>query len=182
MRATLRRLALTLAVTLIARAVHAAPPTGVDAMSSTIIQHDQSSFSGLALRVRFAPSPSLAGVEVMPGIEYWRNATTLQIYDIHVQRRDATLGADARYRFPTKAWSPYLGVGFGIHFLSSEVRAPLLGVPKENHSIMKGGFAALGGLNFPLAGQFDSFLEVKYHAVSDYEQLKLTWGLAYNLK
>ena len=181
MRATLRRLAITLAVTLFARAGTAGSLTGVDAMTSTIFQHGQSSFSGLALRLRMAPAPGLSGLEVLPGIEYWRNSTTVQIYDIRSQRRDATLGADVRYRFPTTGWSPYLGAGFAIHFLSSELRAPLLGVPDESHSIMKGGLAVLGGLTFPLAGKFDSFLEGKYHAVSDYEQLKLSWGLAYTL-
>jgi hypothetical protein len=180
MRTTLRCLALTLGVTMFARAGTAGSLAGVDALSSTVIQHDQSSFSGLAARLRMGLAPGLKGLEVMPGLEYWRNATTLQIYDIRSQRRDATLGADLRFRFPTSGWSPYLGAGFGIHFLSSEVRAPLLGVPKESHSIMKGGFSVLGGLTFPLAGAFDSFIEVKYHAVSDYEQLKLGWGLAYN--
>jgi len=182
MRASLRTSAIMLALMLCAHAGAAGSLTGVEAMSSTVFQKDQSSFSGIALRVRFAPSPSLPGFEVMPGIEYWRNATTLQIYDIRSQRRDATLGADVRYRFPIKNWNPYVGAGFGIHFLSSEVRAPLLGVPDESHSIMKGGFAALGGLVFPLAGAFDSFLEVKYHALSDYGQLKVSWGLAYNLR
>ena len=169
------------ALTLFARAGAAGSINGVDAMSSTIMQHDQSSFSGLALRLRVAPTPGLTGLEVMPGIEYWRNTTTVQIYDIRSQRRDATLGADLRYSFPTNGWSPYLGAGFAIHFLSSGVRAPLLGVPLESHSIMKGGLAVLGGLSFPLAGAFDSFIEAKYHAVSSYEQLKLSWGLAYNL-
>ena len=167
------------ALSLFANIGHASSITGVDGMSSTVMQHEQSSFSGLALRVRMAPAPRVPGFEVMPGIEYWRNTTTVQIYDIRSQRRDATLGADARYRFPVRGWSPYVGAGFGIHFLSNGVRAPLLGVPLESHSIMKGGFAVLGGLNFPLAGAFDSFVEAKYHAVSDYEQLKLSWGLAY---
>ena len=153
--------------------------TGADAMSSTIMQHDQTSFSGLAARLRLAPGPK--GLEIMPGVEYWRTTSKVPIYDIRSQRRDATLGADVRYRFPTTGWNPYLGAGFAIHFLSSQVQAPRLGVPDESHSIMKGGFAVLGGLNFPLAGAFDSFLEAKYHAVSDYEQLKLSWGLAYTL-
>ena len=179
MRNAFRLTIAVLACTLFARAGTAGSMTGVDAMSSTIMQHDQTSFSGLAVRLRVAPTPGLPGFEVMPGIEYWRTSTTLQIYDIRSQRRDATLGADVRYRFPTKAWSPYLGAGFGIHFLSSSVRAPLLGVPLESHSIMKGGLAVLGGLSFPLAGAFESFIEGKYHAVSDYEQLKLSWGLAY---
>jgi hypothetical protein len=170
-----------LALTLCVRPAAAGSVSGVDAMSSTIMQHDQSSFSGLGLRLRLAPAPGMPGFEVMPGVEYWRNTTTVQIYDIRSQRRDATLGADLRYRFSTHGWSPYLGAGFAIHFLSSGVRAPLLGVPLESHSIMKGGLAALGGVSFPLAGAFDSFIEAKYHGVSSYEQLKLSWGLAYNL-
>lgn len=172
-------LAVLLVVTLAGQAGAASSITGVDGMSSTIMQHDQTSFSGLAVRMRVAPTPALKGLEIMPGIEYWRTSTTLQIYDIRSQRRDATLGADVRYRFPIKTWSPYLGAGFGIHFLSSSVRAPLLGVPLESHSIMKGGLAVLGGLSFPLAGAFESFIEGKYHALPDYEQLKLSWGLAY---
>ena len=170
-----------LALTLCARPVAAGSLSGVDAMTSTIIQHDQSSFSGLGARVRLAPVAGLPGFEVLPGLEYWRNTSTVQIYDIRAERRDATLAADVRYRVTTHGWSPYLGAGFGIHFLSSEVHAPLLGVPSESHSIIKGGLAVLGGLSFPLAGAFESFLEAKYHGVSSYEQLKLSWGLAYNI-
>jgi hypothetical protein len=173
---------LVLVLTSGTRFVAAGTLSGVDAMSSTIMQHDQTSFSGLAARLRLTPAPGVGGLEVMPGLEYWRTTTTVPIYDIRSQRRDATLGADVRYRFPTSGWSPYLGAGFAIHFLSSELRAPLLGVPGESRSIMKGGLAVLGGLTFPLAGAFDSFLEAKYHAVSDNEQLKLSWGLAYNLR
>ena len=181
MRNTVRLPAVLLALALVHVTAHRAGAagslTGVDAMTSTIMQHDQTSFSGLAARLRLEPGPK--GLEILPGIEYWRTTTKVPIYDIHSQRRDATLSADVRYRFPTTGWSPYLGAGFGIHFLSSEVQAPLLGVPGESHSIMKGGLAVLGGLNFPLATAFESFLEAKYHAVSDNEQLKLNWGLAY---
>jgi hypothetical protein len=159
----------------------AAGITGLDAMSSTIMQHEQTSFSGLAARLRLAPAPGLKGLEILPGIEYWRTSIRVSTYDIRAQRRDATLAADVRYRFPTSGWGPYLGAGYAVHFLSSEVQAPLLGVPNESHSIMKGGLAALGGVVFPLAGSFESFLEVKYHAVTEYEQLKLSWGLAYNM-
>ena len=185
MRPTFKQLAVgftLLTLPWLPRAAVAGSISGVDAMSSTVMQHEQSSFSGIAVRLRLTPSPSAPAFEVLPGIEYWRNTTTVQIYDIRSERRDATLGADARYRFQTHGWSPYLGVGFGIHFLSNGVRAPLLGVPLESRSIMKGGVALMGGLTFPLAGAFESFVEAKYHAVSDYEQLKLSWGLAYNIK
>jgi hypothetical protein len=185
MRHTIKRLAVgfsLLTLPWLARAAVAGSISGVDAMSSTVMQHEQSSFSGIAVRMRLTPYPAAPEFELLPGVEYWRNTTTVQIYDIRSERRDATLGADLRYRFQTHGWSPYLGAGFGIHFLSTGVRAPLLGVPLESHSIMKGGAALMGGLTFPLAGAFDSFVEVKYHGVSDYEQLKLSWGLAYNIQ
>lgn len=153
--------------------------TGVDGMSSTVLQHDQSSFSGLGVRARLAPF-SLPGLEVMPGIEYWRNTTTLQVYDIRAQRRDATLAADVRYRFPASSWRPYVGAGFGMHFLSSSVDAPALGVNDAHHSIVKGALALMGGVTFPLSGKFETFFEGKYHLVSDYEQFKISWGLSFN--
>ena len=151
---------------------------GVEGTSSTIFQHGQSSFSGIGLRVRLAPFV-MPDLEVMPGLEYWRNTSSIPVYDIHSERSDATLGVDARYRFPGTSWRPYGGVGFGIHFLSSRVDAAPLGVTNARHSIMKGAASVLGGVSFPLAGAFDTFLEGKYQAVSDYEQFKLSWGLSY---
>jgi len=154
--------------------------SGADALSSTVMQHGQSSFSGIGARVRFLPIKANKEFELCPEVEFWRTTTTLQIYDIHSQRRDATLGAVARYRFRSAAWRPYLGGGFSIHFLSSEVQAPALGIDDANHSIMKGALSALAGVSFPLAGSFETFLEAKYHYVTDYEQLKLNWGLSFN--
>ena len=182
MRSAIRCSAVLLVLALPAGSAAAGSLTGVDAMSSSIMQHEQTSFSGLGARARFAPWPTAVGLEVLPGIEYWRSSTTVDVYDIKSQRRDATLAIDARYRFGGTNARPYVGAGFAIHFLSNEVHAPSLGVPDASHSIMKGGLAVLGGVSFPLAGAFESFLEAKYHAVTDNEQLKLSWGLSYNLK
>ncbi len=155
--------------------------TGVDATSSTIFQHGQSSFSGIGVRGRLAPF-NVADLEVMPGLEYWRNTSSIPVYDIHSERSDAALNVDVRYRFPGSNFRPYAGLGFGIHFLSSRVDAALLGVNDAKHSIMKGAVDVLGGASFPLAGKFDTFIEGKYLAVSDYEQFKLSWGLGFNAR
>ena len=173
--------AVSIAATTPAPATPASMFTGVDGTSSTIFQHGQSSFSGIGLRARLAPF-SVPDLEVMPGLEYWRNTSSISVYDIHSERSDATLGVDARYRFPAPNWRPYAGVGFGIHFLSSKVDASPLGVNDAKHSIMKGAVSVLGGVTFPLAGKFETFLEGKYHAVSDYEQFKLSWGLSFNAR
>jgi hypothetical protein len=74
-----------------------------------------------------------------------------------------------------------VGGGFSLHFLSSTVDAPSLGLNHESNALMKGGLSLLGGLAFPLSGRFENFVELKYHHVPDYRQLKLNWGLAVKL-
>ena len=41
----------------------------------------------------------MAGVEILPSIEYWRNSNTLEPFGIKTTRKDATLGGDVRYMF-----------------------------------------------------------------------------------
>ena len=152
--------------------------SGIDAMTSTVMQKGQSSFSGLAMRLRLHPSSLSQTIDILPSIEYWRNSNTIQPYDIHSSRRDATLGVDARFRFPREGWQPFVGAGLGLHFLSNEVKAPSLGIPDTQTSAVRGGLAFLGGVNFPMTHRIDNFIELKYHVLSGSEQLKLNWGLA----
>ena len=155
--------------------------TGVDVMSATVLQEGQSSFSGLGLRARLHPERMAAGLELLPIVEYWRNSSTVSPYDIRATRKDATLGMDARYAFHTHGWNPYIGAGYGIHFLSSKVNAPTLGLNEASNSVVKGGLAALIGTTFPMTSRVDNFLELKYHHIPDYKQLKINWGLSVKL-
>jgi hypothetical protein len=172
-------LTLAAALTLAAPAV-AGPVAGIDAMTATIFQEGQSSFSGIGLRLRLTSEQLVQGVEILPTIEYWRNSSSIGAFGIEATRKDATIGVDGRYRFHAGNWEPYFGAGIGIHFLSSRVNAPQFGLTDANDSLVKGGLALLGGLNFKMTDKFDNFLELKYHHVSDYRQLKLNWGLGYN--
>src|SRR5205085_2785594 len=104
-------------------AVAAGLVSGIDAMQSTVMQKGQSSFSGLGVRVRLQPASLIKAIELMPEVEYWRNGSTISPYNITTSRTDATLGMETRYKFSAAGLRPYLGVGFGIHFLSSEVNA-----------------------------------------------------------
>jgi hypothetical protein len=171
-----------LSCAILAPAAHAANGlVGVDIMTSTVMQEKQSSFSGLAMRMRITSPRLIQGVELLPTVEYWRNANTVEPFGIRTTRKDATLGADVRYTFNKTGMGPYVGVGFGLHFLSSSVDAPSLGLNDESHALVKGGVAAMGGLQFPLAGRFENFVELKYHHVPSYRQLKLNWGLSVKL-
>jgi len=154
---------------------------GLDVMSSTVMQEGQSSFSGLGARARLQADQLVPQIDIMPYAEYWRNSSTVQPYDIRSTRKDATLGVDAIFKFSDNAWQPYVGVGYGIHFLSSRVQAPQLGVEDASSSLVKGGMSALAGMNLGLTQSIDNFLELKYHHVTEYRQLKFNWGLTFKL-
>lgn len=165
----------------IAPAASAMKLTAVDVMTSTVMQEKQSSFSGLALRARMTSPIFVQGIEFMPTIEWWRNANTLDAFNIRTSRKDATLAVDIRYAFRETGTKPYMGAGFGVHFLSSSVDAPAYGLNDESHSLIKGGFGVLAGVGFPLTQKVENFLELKYHHVPSYRQLKFNWGLSVNL-
>lgn len=171
--------ALCLAVAAPAPARAALKLAGIDGITSTVLEQDQSSFSGLGLRARVQSDAFVPQLVFMPTVEWWRSHATLDPYSIHATRKDAALGVDARWDFKAGALHPYLGGGWALHFLSSDVTSTPLGL-KDSESITRGGFAALGGLVFPIGGHIDNFLEVKYHHLSGARQVKLNWGLSYN--
>jgi opacity protein-like surface antigen len=168
------------ALLLLAAPAAAGPVAGIEAMTSTIFQEHQSSFSGLGVRLRLAPERLIKGVEILPTLEYWRNSSSIGAFGIEATRKDATIGVDGRYRFHVGNFEPYAGLGIGVHFLSARVNAPQFGLTDANDSLVKGGLTILGGLNFELTERVGNFIELKYHDVSDYRQLKFNWGLGYN--
>ena len=154
--------------------------TGIDAMTATVFQEHQSSFSGLGIRFRVQDPRLMENFEILPTVEYWRNSTTIDAFDLHAVRRDATLGCDIRWLFPGEAWRPYVGAGVAAHFLSSEVNAPTLGLIDANDALTKGGLALLGGVAFGTKSKIGNFIEVKGHLVGGYRQFKLNMGLSWN--
>jgi hypothetical protein len=152
---------------------------GIDGMTSTVMQEHQSSFSGLAVRVRLRSARIVSGFELLPSVEYWRNSTTVDPFGIKTSRRDGTLAVDTRYTFSKTPFHPYLGGGLGLHFLSSSATVP--GIGYRSTSVVKGGLAALGGISFGMTPKLDNFLELKYHHLPGYSQLKINWGLSWSL-
>ena len=181
MRWLTRMILVALSCAALAPAASAMKLNAIDVMTSTVMQEGQSSFSGIALRARMTSPIFVQGIEFMPTLEYWRNANSLEPFGIRTTRKDATLAVDIRYAFRTTGTKPYVAGGYGVHFLSSSVDAPSLGLNNESHALVKGGFGVLGGLSFPLTQKVENFLELKYHHVPDYRQLKFNWGLSVNL-
>ena len=151
---------------------------GLGAMTETVFQEGQSSFSGIAMRLRIRNARFRPNLELMPTMEYWQNTSSLAAFNVRTRRRDATLGLDLRWVFGNKkAWQPYAGAGYSVHFLEDELHIP--GVDESSGST-RGGFSALGGVEFNLGERLGSFVEFKYHHVPDYRQLKLNLGLSWN--
>jgi hypothetical protein len=154
--------------------------TGIDGMMSTVLQEGQSSFSGLAIRGRFHNARIIDNVDFLPTVEYWRNSSTIEAFGLNAVRRDATLGADVRYLFPGALWRFYAGGGYAVHFLSSEVHAPVPGLEDANDSLTKGGLTVLGGVAFGTTSRIGNFIELKGHLVGGFNQLKINMGLSWN--
>jgi hypothetical protein len=154
--------------------------TGLDMMTGTVFQEGQSSFSGIALRLRVRNSVFVPALEFLPTIEYWQNTSKIENFDIETRRRDATLGLDLRWEFANKAWKPYAGGGFAMHFLDDELRAPRFGQPRASTGVVKGGVNAMVGADFNLGGRLGSFVELKLLNVSHYRQVKFNTGLGWN--
>ena len=154
--------------------------TGIDAMTATVFQEDQSSFSGLAMRFRVKNARLIEDIEFLPTVEYWRNSSTVDAFNLKAVRRDATLGADVRFLFPGDVWRIYAGGGLGVHFLTSEVNAPQFGIIEGNDSLTKGGMTLLAGVAFGTTSKLGNFIEVKTHLVGGYRQIKLNLGLSWN--
>lgn len=154
--------------------------TGIDAMTATVFQEGQSSFSGLALRFRLSDPRLVENIEILPTVEYWRNSSTVDAFNLRAVRRDATLSGDIRWLFPGEAWRLYAGGGISVHFLSNEVDAPTLGLNNANESLTKGGLGLLVGASFGSKAKLGNFLEAKGHFVGGYRQLKMNMGLSWN--
>ena len=155
---------------------------GIDAMTATVFQKDQSSFAGLGIRALLKSARLLDNVEFLPTVEYWRNSSKVHTADLRAVRRDATLGVDSRWMFAGEAWRFYAGAGYAVHFLSEELDAPTLGVNDQKDSLTKGGLTLLGGVSFGAkTAPLGSFVEVKSHLVGDFQQLKINLGLTWTL-
>lgn len=153
---------------------------GLDAMSATVFQQGQSSFSGLALRMRIRHAALVPNVEILPTLEYWQSTNKVNEFHIETRRRDATLAGDVRWVFRDVSAHPYIGAGYGLHFLNSEVRAPQQGLPHASHGLVKGGLDAMIGIQSGPEARFGSFFEAKFLNVTLYRQVKLSTGLSWN--
>jgi opacity protein-like surface antigen len=156
-----------------------APLTGVEGIFHTVFQQDQSSFSGIGVRLHLKSAQLIENVTIAPSIQYWRNHSHVSSFDISSTRSDARLGADARYTFLQYAVQPWVGGGWGLHFLSSKVTAPALGLVEAEDSVVRGGMSLGAGVSTPIAGKLTNDFGLEYDFLGTQSQMKLNFGLRY---
>jgi len=151
----------------------------IDGLSSTVMQEGQTSFTGLGIRTQVKAEKLNPSITFLPTVEWYRVASHVETYDVTTVRRDAAFALDARWEFTHPGWTPYAGLGYSIHFIGAEVEAPALGVPHDSYGVTKGGASVLGGVTFTPGGRLENFIELKYHHLPPYRQLKFNWGLSW---
>lgn len=156
-----------------------APLTSVEGNFYSIFQSNQSSFSGLGMRLHFKSAALIENITITPSIQYWRNHTNVPSFGVESSRSDARLGVDMRYTFLQYGVQPWVGGGWGLHFLDNELSAPTLGLVNAEDSVVKGGMSLGGGLSTPIAGQLTNDFGIEYDFIGDQSQLKLNFGVRY---
>jgi hypothetical protein len=155
---------------------HAVTLHRVEFLTQTVRVEGQSAISGFALRLHAEPWAKKKGLSLVPAIEHWRDADEFPEFGIaKVSQRDWTIGADMRYRFESeKTWHPYAGAGMALHLLKS-VYEPL-DQPEIEDNSTRVGFNFLAGVDLPPAASFQSSIELNYHLLPGFQQLKINWG------
>lgn len=156
--------------------------SGLDIMTSSVFQEGQSSFSGLALRLRLKSSALVPAIEIMPAVEMWQNTSRVTLYDLKTTRSDATLGCQVRWTFKREHWEPYVGGGLAVHFFSDKIDSPQLALANQHNSTVRGGYTLHGGVTFPMNDRLSNFVELEHHGVSHFRQLKFNTGLSWNFQ
>lgn len=150
---------------------------GVEGTLNTVFQKDQTSFSGVGLRLHVAGPSSVPDMSFVPTLQYWSNRNNLTAFGISSQRSDAELGIETRYTFSSVSLQPYFGGSYGIHFMTDEVTTPETG--SQSQTLTKGALGILGGISVPLAGNLHNDFGVQYDFAGERAQLKLDWGFRY---
>jgi hypothetical protein len=169
-----------LAVPAVPAPARALSVTNIEGMLSTIFQSGESSFSGIGLRAHVQSPLLIPAISFVPVIEYWRNTNKLEAFDLKSTQNDAALGFEARYTFPREGFQPYVGGGWSMHFMSSEVHSQSLALDKTD-SVTRGSVTFLGGVNMPITAKLSNMIEVKFHYLPGDSQTKLNYGLSWKL-
>lgn len=173
-----RTLALLAACLALPTIAHAGSIRAIEGTLNTVFQKEQTSFSGIGLRLHLAGPAEIPGLSFVPTLQFWSSKNSISAFGIKSQRSDAMLGVESRYTWTGPALQPYAGLGYGVHFLNDQVTTPSTGT--ETQTLSKGAFTLLGGITMPLAGNLHNDFGAQYVCAGDRAQFKIDWGFRYS--
>jgi len=119
-------------------------------------------------------------------LDFWRTTEENPFGD-DVSFRDIALSGRANYMFPVEnpKFSPFVGGGVSLHFLTVNVPAIYLGSVQVTTGLddteIRPGLDLGGGFGYQIAEQMDLVTDAWASFVSDANQFALRVGLQYNL-
>lgn len=114
-------------------------------------------------------------VHLIPSLNYWNVGADVGAY--HADVKDFAISTDVNVDFPLQGgrFTPYLGGGLGLNFLSFDSNAPN-GVSSNETKL---GLNVLGGMRNDVMPNLAIFGELRYSFVTDANQLKILGGFTY---
>jgi len=131
--------------------------------------------SALLIGLHVDAGQIVRNVHLIPNMQYWSVGTDVGAYSADL--KDLAFAADVNVDFPLQGgrFTPYLGGGLGLNFLSFDTTVP--GVGSSNDT--KLGLNVLGGMRNDVMPNLALFGELRYSFVSNANQLKILGGFTY---
>ena len=149
---------------------------GIKGIGARLGYVDPENVSGAAvLGLHMDAGTIVRGVHLQPYMEYWSSG--INVSGVSADMSDLQFGANVDVDFPLQGsrMTPYLGGGFGLHFLSANSNVP----NTSSTSDTKFGLNILGGIRNQVMPNVSLFGEVGYSFVSDAGQFKFLGGFTY---
>ncbi|TMQ65571.1 MAG: hypothetical protein E6K79_04375 [Candidatus Eisenbacteria bacterium] len=131
--------------------------------------------SAVALGFHVDAGTIVRNVHLIPSFSYWNVGTDVGAY--HADVKDLAFATDVNVDFPLQGgrFTPYLGGGLGLNFLSFDSNAP----NSVSANDTKLGLNLLGGMRNDVMPNLAIFGELRYSFVTDANQLKILGGFTY---
>ena len=131
--------------------------------------------SAVDLGFHIDAGPLVRNVHLIPSLNYWNVGADVGAY--HADVKDFAISTDVNVDFPLQGgrFTPYLGGGLGLNFLSFDSNAPN-GVSSNETKL---GLNVLGGMRNDVMPNLAIFGELRYSFVTDANQLKILGGFTY---
>ncbi len=123
------------------------------------------------------------GLSLYPAVTYATGSKSIEGADWSVS--DFAIDANVKYAFKGAGFTPYVGGGIGLNFVSTTFKFPgfdtgfgVFGGGEVTGSDTKIGFNVLAGGEFKVSNM-DAYVQAGYHLISDVNHFRFTVGVLF---